>query len=181
MSGFKNLAEIEAVEQTPLAERNYPPTTYEMLQRGAAVDPNHTALHFFLQGTAFDKPTSYTYRQLMSAITQTANMLHDLGIGKNDVVSMVLPSLPQAHFTIWGGEAAGIVNPINPLLEAQQMADIMNAAETKVLVTLSAFPGVDIWQKVASIADQIPTLETILQVHMENFLPVVKKIAVKFM
>lgn len=181
MSGFKNLAEIEAMEQTPLAERNYPATTYEMLQQGAAVNPGNTALHFFLQGTAYDKPTSYTYRQLMNAITQTANMLHDLGISKNDVVSMILPSLPQAHFTIWGGEAAGIVNPINPLLEPQQMADIMNAAETKVLVTLGAFPGVDIWQKVASIADQIPTLETILQVHMENFLPVVKKIAVKFM
>ena len=60
MSGFKNLAEIEAMEQTPLAERNYPATTYEMLQQGAAVNPGNTALHFFLQGTAYDKPASYT-------------------------------------------------------------------------------------------------------------------------
>ncbi len=181
MAGFKTLAEIEAMEQTPLAEHNLPPTTYEMLQRGAAINPDRIALSFFLQGTEYATPVQYTFRQLMNAINQTANMLHDLGIGKNDVVSMILPNVPQAHFTIWGGEAAGIVNPINPLLDASQMADIMNAAETKVLVTLGAFPGVDIWQKVSSIADQIPTLETILQVHLGNFLPIVKKIAVKFM
>ena len=73
-------------------------------------------------------------------------MFYDLGIDKDDVVSMILPNLPQAFFTIFGGEAAGIVNPINPLLEPQVMADIMNAAGSKVLVTLGPFPGTDIWQ-----------------------------------
>ncbi len=181
MSGFKTYADIKAMEETPLSEYNLPANTYEMLARGAAINPDAVALHFFLQTESYQKPAQYTFKQLMNAINQSANMFNDLGIGKDDVVSMILPNVPQAHFTIWGGEAAGIVNPINPLLEASQLADIMNAAQTKVLVTLSAFPGVDIWQKVASIADKVPTLETILQVHMENFLPVIKKIAVKFM
>ena len=41
------------------------------------------------------------------------------------------------------------------------MADIMNAAGTKVLVTMGPFPGADIWPKVSSIVDQVPTLDTI--------------------
>ncbi|MDX1416470.1 MAG: AMP-binding protein, partial [Candidatus Promineifilaceae bacterium] len=97
------------------------------------------------------------------------------------VVSTILPNLPQAYFTIWGGEAAGIVNPINPMLEPEIMADIMNAAGTKLLVTLAPFIGTDIWQKTASIADQVPTLETILQVDLANYLTTVKKLAVRWM
>ena len=85
----------------------------------------------------------------MQAVNQTANMLNAPGIGKTDVVSMVLPNLPQSFFTIWGGEAAGIVNPINPLLEPGQIANIMNAAGAKVLVTLAPFPKTNIWQKVS--------------------------------
>jgi len=93
-----------------------------------------------------------------------------VGIEKNDVVSVILPNLPQSYFAIWGAEAAGIVNPINPMLEPEVMVDIMNAAGAKVLVTLAYFPTTDIWHKVASIADQVPTLETILTVDLANYL-----------
>ncbi|HHJ07237.1 MAG TPA: acyl-CoA synthetase [Anaerolineae bacterium] len=181
MPGFKTLADIEALEKTPLSARNLPPTTYQMLQQGAAINPQRIALSFFLQGADYARPTQYTYQHLMNAVNQTANMLNALGVEKNDVVSMVLPNLPQSFFSIWGGEAAGIVNPINPLLEAEQIADIMNAAGTKALVTLGPFPKTNIWQKVSAIADKVPTLETILQVDMSRFLPPIKRLIVKWM
>ncbi len=181
MPGFTTLDDIEALEETPLSAHTLPPTTYQMLQQGAAINPQRTALSFFLQGADYAQPTRYTYQQLMQAVNQTANMLNALGIGKTDVVSMVLPNLPQSFFTIWGGEAAGIVNPINPLLEPDQIADIMNAAGAKVLVTLAPFPKTNIWQKVSAIADEVPSLETILQVDMGRFLPGFKRLIVKWM
>lgn len=181
MAGITTLADVETIEQTPLAARNLPPTTYAALQQGAAINPGKTALIFFLQGATYQQAVSFTYQELMARINQTANMFHDLGIGPHDVVSMILPNTPEAWFTIWGGEAAGIVNPINPLLEAAVMADIMNAAETKVLVTLAPFPQTNVWEKVAGILDQVPTLQTVLQVDLANYLGGVKKWAVKLL
>lgn len=175
------ISNIKSIESEPLAKRNLPASTYEAIQQGAAIRSDKIALQFFLQGTDFSDALFYTYRDLIGLINQTANMFYDLGIGKDDVVSMILPNLPQAYFTIWGGEAAGIVNPINPMLEPQVMADIMNAAGSKLLVTLAPFPGTDIWQKVVSIADQVPTLETILQVDLASYLPTFKKLGAKWL
>jgi len=165
------MADIEAFERVPLAERKLARNTYDMLKQGAAINPDAAALHFFLQGTAYDHSVTFTYRQWLEQITQTANFFHTLGVGKDDVVSMILPNLPESYLAVVGGEAAGIVNPINPLLEPAVMADIMNAAGTKVLVTLGPFPKVPIWEKVAAVVSHVPTLETVVQVDLANYLP----------
>lgn len=175
---IKNLQDIQVFENTPLSERNLPQNTYEMLKAGSAIDPQKLALRFFLQGAAYDKPVDFTYKDLLANINQTANMFHNLGIGEKDVVSFVLPNLPETHFTIWGGEAAGIVNAINPLLEPHQIAEIMRAAETKVLVTLAPFPKTDLWEKVSGILDDVPSLETVLTVDLGNYLGLFQKIMV---
>jgi fatty-acyl-CoA synthase len=41
----------------------------------------------------------------------------ELGVTSRDVVSFMLPLIPQSFFTLFGGEAAGICNAVNPLLE----------------------------------------------------------------
>ncbi len=178
---ISSLADIEAFEQTPLTEHPIMPNTYAAIQQGAALDPEKIALRFFLQATNYSEEFVYSYEDLLGLITQTANMFHDLGIGKNDVVSMLLPNVPQAYFTIFGAQAAGIVNPINPLLEPDVIASLMRAAKTKVLVTIAPFPTSDLWQKVASIVADVPTLETILQVDLLNYLSGVKRWGAKWL
>ena len=178
--GVATLADIKGIEQKLLPERSLPQNTYEALLLGESINPDKIALRFFLQGEAYADQVFFTYKDIIGLVNQTANMLHDLGIGENDVVSMILPNLPQAFFTIWGAEAVGIVNPINPMLEPAAMADIMNAAGAKVLVTLAPFPSTDIWEKVASVVDQVDTLETILQVDLANYLSTIQRLAVRF-
>ncbi len=162
--GFQNLADIEQLEQQSLS--GLPSTPYAALQRGAAIDPDAEALAFFLDATHYDQAVHFSFCDLMAHITQAANMLYDIGLQGDGVVSLLLPNLPETHFTIWGGEMAGIVNPINPLLEPATIADIMNAAETRILVTVTPFPGLDLWEKVDSIRQQVPTLKTILRVDL---------------
>ncbi len=161
---IRNLQDIEAIEQTPLEERIHVRNTYEMILQGAHGHEDRVALYFFLKGEDYANPVKVTYRQLVGRIHQTANMLRDFGFGTNDVASMLLPNVPQAHFAIWGTEAAGIINPINPLLEPKAIANIMNAAKSKVLFTLGPVPGTDIWEKVEAIRKEVPTLEAIFQV-----------------
>ncbi len=171
MPHVATMADIEAIEQIPLSERELPASTYEAIRRGAALNPDGVALHFFLQGDMYDKGMSYTYREWLGALHQTANMFHALGLRPGEVVNMILPNLPQSFLTIFGGEIAGIVGPINPLLEPEAFADIMNAAQSKMLVTLAPFPGVDIWEKASSVVEKTPTVKTVVVVDLADFIP----------
>jgi len=161
---IKNLADIEAIENRPIDERFKEQSTYEMIKSGVELNPDGIALSFLLSGDTYVQPMQITYQDFLKRIHQCANLFYDLGIGPRDVVTFLLPNIPQTHYVIWGAEAAGIVNPINPLLEPATIKDICNAAKTKILVALGEFPGSDIWQKVEEIKDQIPTLQKVVRV-----------------
>ena len=139
--------------------------TYELLKQGADINPEALAISFFLTGEDYANPQRIIYRDFLSKITQTANLFHDLGVGPKDVISYLLPNLPETHYVLWGGEAAGIVNPINSLLAPSTIREICQAAKTKVLVTLGEFPGADIWQKATSIRKELPDLKALISVY----------------
>lgn len=181
MSQISSIQDIQEIEKTPLAAHSLPQSTYDMLQQGAAIKPEAPALHWFLQakGKAYTYKETYSFREMLGHIRQTANFFHSLGIDKDDVVSFILPNMPETHWTVWGAECAGIVNPINPLLEPQQIADILCAAGTKVLVTLAPFPKTDLWDKIDSIRDQVPSLEKVVRVHLADHLKGMTKTLIK--
>jgi len=158
-------ADVRALEAVPYAERIAASSTYEALQLGAAHDPHAPALLFLPNADPEEAPLQVTHREFMARVTQTANGLAALGVGPHDVVSLLLPLVPQAFFTLFGAEAAGIANPVNPLLEAGQIAEILRAARTKVLVALGPLPGTDIWAKVERIRDILPDLQAIVVVN----------------
>ena len=158
------VADIEEIEKIPVTERVKEKSTYELIRKGAMVNPDAIAISFLMNGDNYDKPQQITYAQFLGRITQTANMFSDFGVGATDVVTYLLPNLPHTHFVLWGAEVAGIANPINPMLEAETIKDICIAAGTKVLVALGEFPGTDIWAKVEKIRKEIPGLKAVVRV-----------------
>ena len=122
---IESTRDIEAIEKVPYSERIQERNTFEAIEKGASLNPDATAISFIPNGEAINQPIEIPYKALIYKIRQCANMFHDLGIGPQDVVSYLLPNLPQTHFILRGAEAAGIVNPINPLLEAATIRDIM--------------------------------------------------------
>jgi fatty-acyl-CoA synthase len=160
----RHIADVEAIESVPLEERVTTRSTHELIEKGAQGNPDATALHFLLSGEAWESPIEVSYRDFLRRVTQSANLFHDLGVGSSDVVTYILPNLPQTHFALGGAEAAGIANPINPLLEPVQIRDIMLSAKTKVLVALGEHPAADIWPKVESIRSEVPTLRGTVRV-----------------
>ncbi|GAA3575403.1 acyl-CoA synthetase [Marinobacter xestospongiae] len=161
-----NLDDVRRFEATPLAERNLPASTYQAIEQAATHYGDRTALTFLAAGTAEETPIELSFRQLFARITQTANAFHALGVESQSVVSMMLPNLPQSHFTIWGAEAAGIFNPINPLLDVEHVAGILREANTRVLVTLAPTPGSDLWDKALAVREQVPSLRYLVAVNV---------------
>jgi fatty-acyl-CoA synthase len=155
-------------------ERRRPPlpnSTYEMIQAAAAVHGAAPALSFFMRVQDHERPTTWTYRSFFARITATANFFRSLGVTQDDVIAFVLPNLPETHLTIWGGEAAGIVFAINPMLEPAAIAGLLRAGEAKVLVTLAPFPGMNLWSKLQPILREVPGLRHLVLVNPVHHFP----------
>ena len=158
------VADIEEYEKVPIHERLTCFNTYDMIKQGAAINPEAPAISFFPSGEAYRSPSQITYSDFAAQITRTANLFHDLGVGPKDVITYLLPNLPHTHYVLWGGEAAGIVNPINPMLKPSTIREICLAARTKVLVALGEFEGSDIWDKACTIRKDLPGLKAVIRV-----------------
>lgn len=167
MQGIATIRDVERAEEAGLPA-NLPQSTYAMLCEGAKINPDAPALSFFLTAEEHRRPETWTYRELLACITQTANFFDRLGVRKNDVVAFVLPNLPETHFVIWGGQAAGIVAAFNPLLEGPALAELINAANAKLLVTLAPFPGTDVWTKLAPVLPQLRSVQHLVLVNLAD-------------
>jgi fatty-acyl-CoA synthase len=162
---FATEADVRAFEEIPYADRITAQSTYDAIKLGAARNPDAPAIQFLANADPADAPVVISHRDFVARVTQAANMFHALGVGGSDVVSFLLPLLPEAFITLFGAEAAGIANPVNPLLEPHQIAEILEAAQTKIIVALGPLPGTDIWEKVEQVRGKLKHLKAIVQVH----------------
>ncbi|SAK57972.1 acyl-CoA synthetase [Caballeronia ptereochthonis] len=178
MKGVATLDDVLAIE-TQAQRADLPSSTFEMICRGAAINPSAPALTFFATADDYANSDCWTYGELVREITRTANLLSRLGVHRDMVVAYVLPNLPETHFVIWGGEAVGIVCAINPLLEGEAIGELLNASGARVLVTLAPFPGTDLWQKVQAVLHKIPALRDLVLVDLADRISSQKRPAVR--
>lgn len=176
MTGIDALIQLEA---TPWSDYPLPSSTYALLQDTAKHFGDHVALRFLAKGTVEEEAQTYSFEELRAKVTQTANALHSLEVKPTETVSMLLPNLPQTVFTIWGSEAAGIANPINPLLETEHIAALLKETDCSVLVTLAPLPGNDLWLKAQALIEAVPSLRTLITVDMVPILPTEAQAAVR--
>ncbi|MEM6961654.1 MAG: acyl-CoA synthetase [Myxococcota bacterium] len=147
-----------------LAEKDLPTSTYALFERSAQRFEQKTALTFLPMNGESSSATRYSYRELLHQITRTANAFTALGVRPSDAVSLLLPNLPQTHFCIWGAEAVARVNPLNPMLDAEHLAAVMNEAGSRILVTAVPEAGQGLWEKVQQVIADVPGLATVLLV-----------------
>ncbi|CAG2151688.1 Long-chain-fatty-acid--CoA ligase [Cupriavidus yeoncheonensis] len=158
-------ADVARFERVPLAERKLPASTYEMLMDGCAIDPSKVAIHYFTDGARpRETARQVTYAELRDKVHQTANLLDDLGVGKDDVVSVLMPAIPESQFVLWGAQAAGIVNPANPMLEPDILVQMFRSAGTRILVAFGGDEHAEIWAKAEAVARGLPSLAAVIRV-----------------
>ena len=175
MGSFTNLADIKAIEAEAAWEaRDVGRTIHDFLSRTKAAHGPRPAITFQLQSDPGSKAQTLTWNALHARVTQAANMFRRLGVGPKDVVAYVLPNCLETAVTLLGGATAGIVNPINPLLEPDQISAILRETGAKVVVTLRAFPKTELQQRVAAAVAQAPNVQTVLEVDLAPYLGIPK-------
>ncbi len=168
---YATAADRDAITtEMPWSERDLPATIHGFLSRTAAAHGNRPAISFQLLSDPGAKAETLTWSQYLTKVTQAANLFRSLGIGPGDTVAYVLPNCIETAVVLIGGATAGIVNPINPLLESEQIAAILRETKARVVVTLKAFPKTDVSQKVAQAVALAPGVECVLEVDLNRYL-----------
>jgi fatty-acyl-CoA synthase len=171
MVEMATLADKQAIErQMPWAERAPAVTLHDFIRRTAERFPDRPAVSFQLTSGPGDAAETLTWAELLAEVTRTANMLRALGVGETDTVAYLLPNATETVLTLLGGAVAGIVNPVNPLLEPEQIGGILRATNARVLVTLKSMPKTDVAQKAAEALKLAPNVETVIEVDLKRYL-----------
>ena len=147
-----------------------PESSYAALVESAKRIPDAKALSFFLSADRLDETHVWTYAELVADITRAANLFRLIGVAADRPAAFVLPNLPETHFTIWGGEAAGAALAINPLLEPTQIANLLRSARASVLVTLAPALNPTTWSGLAAELPSLPDLRTVAFVDMADYI-----------
>ena len=106
----------------------------QLLQQRADAAPEK----LFLLSEADER--QFTYREFEHAVAQAAGMLAARGIGKGDVVSLLLPNSVEyiiAYFACW--QLGALAGPVNGLLKAQEIAYVISNSESKLMLVHSEF------------------------------------------
>src|SRR5688572_30842139 len=101
----------------------------ELLESHVETDPEKK----FLFSTADGR--DWTYREFEAAVNRTANMLRSNGIGKGDVVSLLLPNSAEyviAYFACW--KIGALAGPVNSLLKPDEIDWVVGNSEAKLML-----------------------------------------------
>ena len=132
----------------------------DVAQRHAA----RPALTFIRSADPQEPAQTWSHAEFAAQVRRAANLFHALADGEEPRVAMLLPAIPQAYFTLWGAEAAGVVCPINYLLSAGHIGELIRASRANILVALGPTPELDIWSRVPQLMRDCPGLRHVLSV-----------------
>ena len=166
--------------EVPWSERDNPVTLYEFLGRTVEKHGSSPAVSFQLLSNPKSSAETLTWQQLNAKVTQAANMFRSLGVDERNPVAFLLPNANETVVTLLAGAVAGVVNPINPLLDADQIAAILRASNARVLVTLKSFPKSNVAQLAASALENAPNVKHLLEVDLNRYLTPPKSWIVPF-
>src|SRR6185295_17278118 len=146
---------MRSVTETNQAEpelSDEPKTLRQLLENRVAAAPEKQFLFSEADGRQF------TFADFDNAVNRSAALLQSHGVGKGQVVSLLMPNSAEyivAYFACWKlGATAG---PINSLLKAQEISFLLTDSETRLLLAHPEFvPTIE------SIRTNVPTLSDVI-------------------
>ncbi len=132
------MAQNQSIFETDLDKNaaNYVPLSpLTFIRRSAEVYPNHlSVIHGDIR---------YNWSESYARCLKLASALQKRGIGKGDAVSFIAPNIPslfEAHFGV--PMSGAILHAINIRLDAENIAFMLNHAESKIIFTDGEFAAV---------------------------------------
>ena len=144
-------------------------TMCESVFKTADEVPNQTALSYMGR--------KISYKTLKSKILQTAHAFYSLGIREGDMVTVCLPNLPQAVYSLYALNYIGaIASMIHPLSAEKEIVFYLSTVKSKYLIGLDQF-----YSKLSAVEKQYPLEKLIITGAGDELAPVKKVIYQAFL
>jgi acyl-CoA synthetase (AMP-forming)/AMP-acid ligase II len=156
--------DLPNIEAVPLADRELPGTTYELLARAAGLWPERVALSVLPNGDRWEQPSERTFAELLMDVHRFANVLHALGVRRTDGVALLAPNCEELVTATLAAELAGIAAPINSGLSGEHIAELLRRSGARVLVAAGPDLAPDVWENARGLAVQAG-MEALLSLH----------------
>ena len=157
-----HISDIEEIEKIPLEARLKEQTTYDVIESAAKKWPDRNALTFLPFCAPLDAPTTFTYQQFFDLVKQVANLLVAFGVKPGDVVSYILPNIPENYFLFFSAQIVGIANPISFRLPPEHIAELLRTAGSEILITTDFKKNSEVWENILIIRNLYPGLKKII-------------------
>lgn len=155
---LRSRADIRIIERVPLTQRLRVDDFCRRIDLAIATRaPGDTAIHYIEDGDVDRSAQEISFATLRANIDRTAALLRARGIGRTDVVAVLLPGVPEIYWSLLGAMAAGIAFPINWMMEADQILRLLRDSKAKAIIALGPTPGYRIWESLEAVAQQLPT------------------------
>lgn len=152
---LRNMADIEGIEQVPIEQRI---TRWDFalnLLDGCRHKPDRAAFYVTHNGNLDGEIQVWSFADLEHRAIQIANLLRASGVGQNDAIAIVSPTVPALFATFIGGLLAARPFPINWMLDARALVDLIQRAEAKVVVALGPTSGFEVYENVCAALSQM--------------------------
>jgi fatty-acyl-CoA synthase len=121
-------------------------STLALIQASALRSPGERAVIFQIDALEPAACLTLDYQEFLDQIVRAASLLRRAGVGRNSTVAILAPNIPSAHVALYAAELAGIAFPINYLLGAAHVAELLDAANVDVAIVLCKTEELSIWQ-----------------------------------
>ncbi|HKO59547.1 MAG TPA: long-chain fatty acid--CoA ligase [Pyrinomonadaceae bacterium] len=129
-----------------------PQNLTSLLQQRVQQNPQKQFLFSEAHGRVF------TYAEFEKVVNATSKLLASHGVGRGDVVSLLLPNSVEyivSYFACW--RLGALAGPVNSLLKEDETAYVINNSEAKAIVLGSEFR-----ERIENIRGQLPHLRAVI-------------------
>ena len=129
-----------------------PASTYQLLLDAAARWPDAVATQWIPDPADDTRALTWTYRDLAALVTQVANALTALGVGRQDAVALCGINTAMLHATTLAAEAVAIAAPVNPALRAERIVHLVRRTGSRLLVAAGPELDAEVWRAMLDVA-----------------------------
>lgn len=158
---YHSPSDLEEIERVPLEDRALPATTYDLLVHAARRRPDAPALVVMPDAAHWQESVTTTFADLLADVHRQANVLHSLGIGRGDVVTVISPNCAALVSATLASQLAGVVAPVNGDLSADHVAQLVRRTGSRTVVASGPELDPAAWETVSSLAAE-GLLDTVL-------------------
>jgi long-chain acyl-CoA synthetase len=152
-SNFVQSYDLEEMTNQPQnTTGNAPNNLRELLDQRTAAAPEKIFLFSESDGRRF------TYSEFDLAVNRAVSLLVAHGVGKGEVVSLLMPNSVEyiiAYFACW--KLGAVAGPVNSLLKENEIAFVLNNSETRAMLVHSEFQ-----ERIEKIRNELPQLQSVI-------------------